>query len=56
MFDRSIAKVANHIDHDMLVHWGRAPGAGREPVPYSVAQLVKFLKQWDAAGAACPPK
>jgi hypothetical protein len=54
--DRTIAKVADHIEHDMLVHWGWAPGPAREPAPYSVVQLVEFLKQWDAAGAPCPTK
>jgi hypothetical protein len=52
--DRTIAKVAEHVEHDMLVHWGWAPGPGREPAPFSAAQVVEFLKQWDAAGAPCP--
>jgi hypothetical protein len=51
---RTIAKVADHIEHDALVHWGWAPGPGREPAPNSVARLVDYLKQWDAAGAPCP--
>ena len=54
--NRTVAKVAEHIERDELVHWGWAPGPGREPAPYSVAQLVEFLKQWDAAGAPCPTK
>jgi hypothetical protein len=52
--NRTIVKIAEHIAHDELVHWGWAPGPGREPAPYSVAQLVEFLKEWDAAGAPCP--
>ena len=52
--DRTIAKIADHIEHDALVHWGWAPGPGREPAPFSAAQVVEFLKQWDAAGAPCP--
>jgi hypothetical protein len=51
---RTIAKVAEHIEHDALVHWGWAPGPGREPAPYSVTELVDYLKQWDAASAPCP--
>ena len=46
--DRTIAKIADHIEHDALVHWGW------EPAPFSAAQVVEFLEQWDAAGAPCP--
>jgi hypothetical protein len=52
--DRTLAEVAEHIEHDRLVHWGWAPGPGREPAPYSVAELIELVKQWDAAGAPCP--
>ena len=52
--DRPIAKIAEHIEHDEVVHWGWAPGPGREPAPYSAAELVEFVKQWDAAGTPCP--
>jgi hypothetical protein len=53
---QNIAEVAKHIEDDGLVHWGWTPGPGREAAPYSVAQLVEFLRQWDAAGAPCPTK
>jgi hypothetical protein len=53
---RTIADVAKHIENEPLVHWGWAPGPGREPAPFSVAQVVEFLKQWDAAGAPCPTR
>lgn len=49
--NRTVAKVAEHIEHDALVHWGWSPGPGREPAPHSIVQLVQYLKQWDAAGA-----
>lgn len=52
--NRTIAEVAKHIEDEPLVHWGWAPGPGREPAPYSAAQLAEFLRQWDAAGAPCP--
>ena len=52
--NRTIAAVAKHIEDAPLVHWGWTPGPGREPAPYSVAQVVAFLKQWDAAGSPCP--
>ncbi|MEM9234761.1 MAG: hypothetical protein AAGA69_11070 [Pseudomonadota bacterium] len=51
---RSLQEVADHIDHDALVHWGWAPGPGREPAPYSVAEAVTFVEAWAAAGAPCP--
>jgi len=54
--DRTIANVAEHVQDDALVHWGWAPGPGRESAPYSAVQLVQFVKQWDAAGAPCPTK
>ena len=53
---RTIAEVVKHVEDEPLVHWGWTPGPGRGPAPYSVAQLVEFLKQWDAAGAPCPTK
>lgn len=51
---RTLAEVADHVDHDELVHWGWSPGPGREPAPYSFTELVTFIKQWDALGAPCP--
>ncbi len=54
--ERTIAEIAEHIAHEELVHWGWDPGPGREPAPYSAAELVEFVKQWDAAGAPCPTK
>ena len=51
---RTLAEVAAHIDHDKLVHWGWNPGPGRDKAPYSKEELVSFVKQWEAAGAACP--
>jgi len=52
--NRTIDDVADHIGHDELVHWGWAPGPGREPAPYSADELVVFILQWDALGAPCP--
>ena len=54
--NRTIAEIAEHIEREELVHWGWAPGPGREPAPYSAAQLVDFVKQWDAASTPCPTK
>lgn len=51
---RSLQAVADHIDHDALVHWGWNPGLGREPAPYSAKEVVKFINDWAASGAPCP--
>lgn len=53
---QTIDKIIEHIENEPLVRWGWAPGPGREPAPYSPAQLVDFLTQWDMAGAPCPTK
>ena len=52
--ERSIAQIAEHIERAELVRWGWTPGPGREPAPYSAAELAEFVRQWDAAGAPCP--
>ena len=52
--NRTLQDVADHIDHDALVHWGWDPGPGREPAPYSVQEVVAFLNSWAASGAPCP--
>jgi hypothetical protein len=54
--NRTIDRIVEHIEHEPLVHWGWTPGTGREPAPYSAAELVDLLKQWDAVGAPCPTK
>ena len=51
---RTLQEVANHIDHDELVHWGWEPGPGREPAPYSRKEAVGFFEAWAEAGAPCP--
>ncbi|MEW6640981.1 MAG: hypothetical protein AB1586_10790 [Pseudomonadota bacterium] len=51
---RTIDKIAEHIAQSEVVHWGWAPGPGREPAPSSAAQLVEFVREWGAAGAPCP--
>jgi hypothetical protein len=53
---RTIAKIAEHVEHDKLVHWGWEPGPGREVPPHAIADVVAYLKQWDTAGAPCPPQ
>lgn len=52
--DRTILEIAEHIEHDALVHWGWAPGPGREPAPGSAAETITQVLAWGAAGAPCP--
>ena len=51
---RTLAEVAEHIAEDPLVLWGWEPGPGREPPPYSAAEVAQFVRDWSEAGAACP--
>ncbi|MEO1657783.1 MAG: hypothetical protein AAFR65_08675 [Pseudomonadota bacterium] len=51
---RTMQEVADHIDHDALVHWGWEPGPGREPAPYSIKETVTSFTSWAEAGAPCP--
>jgi hypothetical protein len=51
---RTLEAVAEHVAHDELVLWGWAPGPGREPAPYSGAELAQLIRQWAQAGAPCP--
>ena len=53
---RTLEQVADHVGHDALVAWGWAPGAGREPAPFSAAEMLGFILAWDALGAPCPPE
>jgi hypothetical protein len=52
--DRTIAKIAEHIEKEPLVLWGWRPGPGREPAPYSAAEVAAFLRDWETAHAPCP--
>lgn len=52
--DRTLEEVAQHIRTDKLVHWGWAPGPGREPAPGSAEETYAAIEKWAAAGAPCP--
>lgn len=52
--NRTLAEVADHVDHDALVLWGWEPGPGREKPPYSAPEVAEFILQWADAGAPCP--
>lgn len=51
---RTLEKVADHVDHDALVHWGWNPGPGRQSAPFSKEDTVAFIRAWARAGAPCP--
>lgn len=51
---RTLADIATHVAEDELVHWGWAPGPGREPAPFSADETAEMIRAWDAAGAPCP--
>lgn len=52
--DRSIREVAEHLDHDVILHWAWNPGGGREPAPHSLQMAMDALMKWAAAGTPCP--
>ncbi|MEM9761233.1 MAG: hypothetical protein AAF968_01755 [Pseudomonadota bacterium] len=51
---RNIREVAEHLDHDLILHWAWEPGGTREPAPYSLQESMDFLMMWQAAGLPCP--
>ena len=52
--DRNILELAEHLDHDVILHWAWTPGGNREPAPYSLQEHVNDLLAWGAAGTPCP--
>ena len=47
-------ELYEHVAHDDLVHWGWAPGPGRDPVPIPHETFVRSLRTWLDAGAPLP--
>ena len=52
--DRTYLDIAEHLDHDVILHWAWAPGGGREPAPYSLQEHVNDILAWGLAGMPCP--
>lgn len=50
---RSFVEIAEHLDHDVILHWAWNPGKGREPAPYSLQEHVNDILAWGAAGMPC---
>ena len=52
--DRDMMALAEHLDHDLILHWAWEPGGGREPAPYSLQEHVNDILIWGTAGMPCP--
>ena len=52
--DRDMLALAQHLDHDLILHWAWKPGGGREPAPYSLQEHVNDILIWGTAGFPCP--
>lgn len=50
---RTAHEIAEHLDHDVILHWAWNPGGGREPAPYSLQEHVNDVLAWGAAGQPC---
>ena len=50
---RTALEIAEHLDHDVILHWAWSPGGGREPAPYSLQEHVDDILAWGAAGFPC---
>ena len=51
--DRDMLDLAQHLEHDEILHWAWAPGGGREPAPYSLQEHVNDILIWGVAGFPC---
>ena len=51
---RDMLELAEHLDHDLILHWAWEPGGGREPAPYSLQEHVDDILIWGVAGMPCP--
>jgi hypothetical protein len=51
--DRDLIELAQHLDHDLILHWAWTPGGGREAAPYSLQEHIDDLLEWGVAGFPC---
>jgi len=51
---RDMLEIAEHLRHDLILHWAWKPGGGREPAPYSLQEHVDDILAWGVAGMPCP--
>jgi len=52
--DRTMLELAEHLDHDLILHWAWNPGGGREAAPYSLQEHIDDILAWGVAGYPCP--
>ena len=52
--NRDTLKIAEHLNHDLILHWAWTPGGNREPAPYSLQEHVNDILAWGVAGTPCP--
>jgi len=50
---RDYLALAEHLDHDVILHWAWNPGGTREPAPYSLQEHVDDILAWGVAGYPC---
>ncbi|MGJ8546881.1 MAG: hypothetical protein ACSHWZ_15655 [Sulfitobacter sp.] len=50
---RDFMALAQHLSHDVILHWAWNPGGGREPAPYSLQAHTDDLLAWGVAGMPC---
>jgi len=50
---RTVEELAEHLGHDVILHWAWEPGGGREAAPYSLEEHTADLRAWGAAGTPC---
>lgn len=51
--DRTFLDLAQHLDHDLILHWAWNPGGGREAAPYSLQEHINDILAWGVAGQPC---
>lgn len=50
---RDMIALAEHLNHDLILHWAWNPGGGREPAPYDLQSHVNDMLIWGVAGFPC---
>ena len=50
---RTMVELAEHLNHDLILHWAWSPGCGREAAPYSLQEHIDDLLVWGVAGFPC---
>lgn len=51
---RDASQIAEHLNHDLILHWAWSPGPGREAAPYNLQAHVDDILAWGVAGMPCP--